>query len=228
MKSTFSGRFVLCGVPRSGTSILGRFLNSIEGFACLQEPIQTKSKFGKVTLPNGDSVDGEPMEIMDELAKTHQAVGFKEPFMIKCYRYEGNAGILQEAKNKGHKFLWIVRDPESVFNSSRRWGGNWEDVELFIQNYTKFFETMGDAPAVVYDKFIVDPIGEVNAKLGLGVTGEPLLAPAKDADKVVACKLAMDSDEINPSKARVILSKSIVQRLKDSGVIDMYLRKASS
>lgn len=226
MRSNFKGKVILVGPPRSGTTIMGRFISSIESCFFLLEPFQTKGAFGAVMLPDGtmDPLDWD--QILDREAPKYQIVGLKECYMPE-YANVSNWTVFEKCNWGGYHFVYTIRDPFATFSSCKRhpYGSHWKDVGKFISNYSSFLQALGDSPAVDYDAFIADPVAEVNRKTKFEIEGEPVLVNHHQAETepLGGDATALASDQIVSAPARVMITAAERGAISDAGLYDAYL-----
>jgi hypothetical protein len=179
-------KLIVCGLPRSGTTILTNFINSLPDAFVFSEPHWEYKKLRGTSffLPELSSLcleykndDVLPLEsALTEMEKKFQIVGFKETYrsnIVKSQDAEApNHELLFRYKQRGYKFVYIARNPIEILNSSRNtFGGNndyWpRNMAITIHSYVDFFNFVSKEPIVNYDKFISSPELEFSKKTGI-------------------------------------------------------------
>lgn len=181
-------KFLLVGLPRSGTTIFANFIHSSKNAFCFLEPhwehviYKGSTKFlrdNKLRLIYGLKYladESLPLDkVLDNISKRYPFCGIKETFRSDCYLNISpdivNNDLLQHYKDAGYLLVPIIRNPLNVWNSFQRKNppaGSWPDrLDLFIENYCRFFSFIGDAVPVVYEKFVEDAASEFSKKVSV-------------------------------------------------------------
>lgn len=142
-------KFVICGLPRTGTTILARLIGGLPDTHVLHEPYQRAVKFCQQFPP--------------ETFFIHQSCalhfGFKEPFWgIDQGCAFRNDAVLRAHRKCGWRFLYIHRDPLETWASTKRWDIT---IEQFIENSKRFRDFASGELSVDYDMLTVFGLREV-------------------------------------------------------------------
>lgn len=223
LRAAYRGRLVVCGVPRSGTTILARVIDSIDGAICLPEPIQSRARHGAFPLPSGCEQSPDLDGALAALDRRYAIVGFKEPFMVvEGYARADNREALARARAAGALFVWIVRHPLRVYNSVKEWGPKFHDVDRFIRNCSHFLDAMRGATPVVYEQLLVDPIAELNRATPLRLTGSFRLRPFQVHGPFAGSQPARERARLEPIERPQRLTEAEVAALERSGLVEAW------
>lgn len=223
LRAEYRGRLVVCGVPRSGTTILARVIDSIDGAICLPEPIQTRARHGVFPLPLGFEQPPDLEQALAALDKRYTIVAFKEPFMVvEGYARADNREALTRARARGALFVWLVRHPARVYNSVKEWGPKFHDVDRFIANYSRLLDAMGGATPVVYEQLLVDPVAELNRATPLRLTGSLQLRPFQVHGPFAGSQVAREHARIEPLARPRRLTEADEEALGRSGLVEAW------
>lgn len=179
-------KIMLIGLPRSGTTIISNYINSLEESVILIEPhlqyykhhdksFLNDFKLKNKTFPFISYFSRTPLDkIFSKLEPHYKIIGFKETFRCQSFgmydRKLPNEKLLAAYRDKGYRIIPIYRDPLMVWNSLQRrspkikehWSQN---VHLFIENFSSFFCLTSGMKCVIYENFIDDPKGEISRAL---------------------------------------------------------------
>lgn len=165
-------RIVICGLPRSGTTIVARFAE-LAGASVLHEPFQSAAL-------SGFTPEFWEYLLRQCLSKSN-AVLIKEPFhtipkQCQCL----NADILKRLDASGWKFVFVTRSLKDNFASQKAWA-HYGNVHDFILNHSRFSEFVAGRPSIDYDRFCMNPAHEWNSiakELPIGESFEMKPMPA--------------------------------------------------
>lgn len=169
-------KILITGLPRSGTTILTNYINSMENSFCFIEPYWEYERTGKSKFFKDEKLkncyylkykknETLPLDkAVDKILKKYDFVGLKETFRSNAYKNIApeiiNENLLRKHKGK-YKIIGIVRNPLNVWNSLKSfeknkssWAGN---IDLFIQNYCNFFKFIEPNKPIVYENFVLSP-----------------------------------------------------------------------
>lgn len=149
--------FIICGVPRSGTTIIARFIGGLPCVNVRHEPLQSIAKQSEA------GAVWRIVQIGELISDQSLYFGFKEVFHhVPGFGQYANGEALALLKLAGVRFVWINRDPVATFNSQKNtWGGViFQDVKRFVQNWNAFQTLRFGSPVIDYDKFCQDPVAE--------------------------------------------------------------------
>lgn len=172
--------FVICGLARSGTTILARFVAGLPGVRVLHEPFQCRQYYKTdIALP------------------TEHLHGIKEPF----YGLDGisqvrNDGLLKGLMDSGWRFVWLWRNPEHVYRSQSLYH-DLHDRERFDQNLAAFNAFRGTQQAIDYDRFVEDPVREWNSVNPIGVLATSVFLAPCAFGPWLGCKRAREAETIH-------------------------------
>jgi hypothetical protein len=175
--------FVVCGLPRAGTTIISRFIGGIPGVHVLHEPLQCLAKRG--CLPR-----------LPESEETWGLTGMKEPFhilpQITVFPNVTTLRFLRDAL--GTRFVWVTRDCMATYESFKRWSVSYRDFQYAWESFEEF---RCGQPVIQYEDFCADPVGTWNKLMPLGqsvTTDKVRLAPV--SEPFIGDWKAKDSTEI--------------------------------
>lgn len=232
-------KFLLVGLPRSGTTILANFIHSSKNAFCFLEPhweyvfYKGSTKFlrdKKLRLLFGLKYfvdESLPLDkALDNISKKYSFCGIKETFRSDCYLNISpdivNSDLLQRYKDARYLLVPIIRNPLNVWNSFQRKNpvdGSWPDsLDLFIENYCRFFSFIGDAVPVVFEKFVEDAASEFSKKVSfdLGVN------KIKTRKSKMGDRDAIDSTVIRLIKRDVCYLKTDKKAIEKSDAMKFY------
>lgn len=177
--------FVICGLPRSGTTIIARFIGGLLGVHVEHEPYQRAVKFGRFP-PDVDTHEHNHM-LMDHW-------GFKEPFWgIDEGCQFRNDSVLKAHRKCGWKFIFVRRDLRDVMASLRKWGISDKSVMENIFAFDRFVE---GEKFIQYEDFCASPIATWNALMPLPVKADYIiLGPSPETERM-GDERAFNSTEI--------------------------------
>ena len=175
-------RFLIGGVPRSGTTILCNYFDSIDGACCFNEPHWEFARTNNCAcltnrFPQLEFAASHPLPIdpaMTKLLETHSRVAFKETFRSNYYRQVEpvvcNEDLFKAYKDAGYKVVFIIRDPIRCFESAfQTFGGprsHWPKmVDPFLRSYLDMLD-FHDAAFVKYETFLRNPREEFSKAFG--------------------------------------------------------------
>lgn len=163
--------FVICGLPRSGTTIIARFIGGLPGVHVEHEPYQRAVKF--MRFPPQFRYPDRPVKHL----------GFKEPFWAIS---EGcqfrNDAVLDAHRQCGWKIIFVRRDIMKVTASLRKW-----DIpeDLIMENALAFDRFASGEQYIWYDDFCADPIAIWNRLRPLPVVAVKVnLAPSPETERM--------------------------------------------
>lgn len=156
--------FVICGLPKSGTTLLARFVGGLPGVYVVHEPFQVHAKYH--VWPKWPTCG-------------YKHVGLKEPYHHAKSAALLNRGHLAILRWTGWKFIWITRDFADLRDAlCQKW--NWSDADV-CDAYEAFTAFRANERAIDYDLFRQDPIGVWNYHNPLGVRAKEIrLAPCTE------------------------------------------------
>ena len=182
-------KFIIIGLPRSGTTILSNYINSSDKAFCFLEPHweytqhQTTNFFSDEKLKRLFFLkyrENESLPLdsaIKRIEKRYEYTGFKETYRSDVYQsYDQNlpnSQLLQRYIDRGYKLIPIARNPLDVWNSLKRHNpsnkGWTADLNDFITCYKDFLNLIGDTHPVIYQHFLKDPIKEISRKVNLQI-----------------------------------------------------------
>jgi len=138
-KDISSSLFAVIGVPRSGTTLLCNIINSFDNSFCLSEP-----HWSKILSPKGFRLD--KLAGAFKFESTNGLMGDLKSFMDnseyswggvkETYRIWQPESITLPYNSKDLAFIFFIfRDPLSVYNSGKKWGGKYCHMPSFVKNY---------------------------------------------------------------------------------------------
>lgn len=177
--------FVICGLPRSGTTIIARFIGGLPGVHVEHEPYQRAVKFGRF-----------PPELNSK-NNYYEHYGFKEPFWgIDEGCQFRNDSVLKAHRACGWRFIFVVREEEAIWKSISMWGITRTE---FVENHRRFLNFMYDSMPLLqiqYEKFCECPALYWNELLLLPVIAKEVnLAPSPTTERM-GDERAFNSTEI--------------------------------
>jgi hypothetical protein len=217
-------KIIVCGLPRSGTTILSSFINSIPDSFIFGEPHWEYKKTGKTTffLPELSSLslkykDKDLLPLDDALTtmeETFKVVGFKETYRPEPLRIQDkdapNNKLLDNYKKSGYKFIYIARNPIELLCSARNiFGGDntyWpRNIDIMIDSYVNFFNFTEGEQIINYDKFVLNPEIEFSRVTNLTI---PLkIELRKDRIFALGDPRGYSSKEISKKECKYLLSE---------------------
>jgi len=221
---------LVVGIPRSGSTLLCRMINSVENCICLSEPhLEALSLRTYRTLRDQKVSDLElemfadhemPLDVaMSKLEEIFEVAAFKETFRPEPFREWGlfNGDLLNTYKNNNYKIIGIVRSPLKNFNSWKSQGwGNWtHDVDVFIESYRSILQFCGDA-VIRYEDLIASP-ALVMKTLDMNFSKlKPMEAEFGDIE-------ALQSGSVRREKEnKSVVSTQDISAIERSGLMELY------
>ena len=221
---------MVVGLPRSGSTILCRMINSAEDSVCLSEPhfeaqsLRTHKFFNDPKISELDlkvCIENEmPLNAaLSRLDKTFKVSAFKETFRPMPFMQWGlcNEELLQTYKSNNYRVIGIVRSPLNNFNSWRSTGwGDWtSDVNVFIESYRRILQFCGD-DVIRYEDLLYSPEHVMN-KLGMTFSGlKPMAAEFGDLEALES--VSVRKEKKNPC----VLSAEDINAIDESGLQSLY------
>ena len=132
--------FAVIGLPRSGTTLLSNMLNSFDNSFCLSEP-----HWAKILNPNAfrlDKLSGHfsfqtNESLMSELQSFTKNSNYTCGGVKETYRIWQPASVMFPYNSQDLSFIFFIfRDPLSVYNSAKKWGGKYCEISNHVTNYT--------------------------------------------------------------------------------------------
>jgi Sulfotransferase family len=184
-------KFILVGVPRSGTTIVARVLGAHPGVRLLSEP-HWEAKMNNFTFKNFpdatyDQSDPTPMDLYFTRQLTRfDYVGFKETYRRDDIYERSPMGRLIHAycEHPDYAKVFVVRDPVTCFASTQSHGklmhmddGGECDLGRFLANYESMLDlaVKYNCKPIVLERFAEDPLAELAGKLPFAFEAMPEL-----------------------------------------------------
>lgn len=233
-------KFIVTGVPRSGTTIIAKYFNSIPGSICLNEPHEKIARSRSYSLGRLAATNGKlPIDnIINSLLLRHKMAGFKDTYVHPdCARpawpvKSARSKLLSRYRNSGYMVVYILRDPVEVCNSmiykrkNCRLNPNCNKADAIIdaavRNYERYLGFIGKR-IIIYSEFCDDPGQSVKNVIG-DIVDIPNRFRLKNMHGTVTDKHAFNSKQVSKGTARFVLCDYQVDRIKESGVCDKYER----
>lgn len=127
----------ICGVPRSGTTILANIVDSHESAIALIEPHLNRDFNGSYMHESiGGGIKKDPRELFSEL-NGYNILSFKETYR-NPYQGMNNASEISEYLSWTDTEMFIVRDVRGVLGSQKNvdWGPN--SAKMVAKNWNNF------------------------------------------------------------------------------------------
>ena len=220
-------KVVVCGLPRSGTTIFARMIGSLPRTLMLNEPHWEFEKCKKCTLAGLAYDSTSPTPLLKSISEqTLDVVGFKETYRGTVYaKFDPripNKQLVEEYVRQGFELVRIIRNPLAVLESSltaangvSTWATH---LEAFLESYEEFFRLAGKPP-VIYEKLVLDPAKEM-FRIGFGFFGLREGLP----DSIMGDERAKRSSAIcQGTKRTTCLSGSEVLKIKNSKPYELWL-----
>lgn len=124
----------VCGVPRSGTTLLSNIIDTHNSSYCLIEPyLDWRCNGSFMHEEIGENIDKNPLDFLSDLDSDKSILGFKETYKNPWL----NKGMQNSSETK--KFIkevdesiFIVRDIRAVWVSTTDvWNSNRESIEIY-------------------------------------------------------------------------------------------------
>jgi hypothetical protein len=172
----------LYGMPRSGSTIIASFFNSIDRSFCLSEPFRSRVML-KLDTEFGPIVIRPKSKIMDIVSFVQQheprIYGWKEVYN------RGVPGqfwrIMSETLPLLDTRVAVIRDPRRAYAShvALATGGDAWPAREWQAAYLSVYHTLlhFNFRFLLFERFLSNPIDHVNETLGLGLYGVPGLVP---------------------------------------------------
>lgn len=172
---------MVAGLPRTGTTVVASFLNSIDGATIWGEPHRSQAVSIPMRTRYGDA-DFSPIDdVMDQIElfaaeKGLWLYGLKEVMdpTLGVFPME----IASKYEDRIDLVLAMIRDPRkawmSIYAIGHAKGLGWS-AEVFANEYIKFTDLILDnnkAMPVVMSRFIRNPKAYMQSKLGLKIAGD--------------------------------------------------------
>jgi len=161
----FRGKIFLCGLPRSGTTILTRLLAGFDGVEGLSEPWLKE-------IQAAESNNPEILVVKQVYRSDHTP-----------YPAANDKICEQFFSNKEYTKIFLIRNPHDVWQSQKRacnyWANDgWNNLTLnnFIKNSQEFHQHVRGI-VIDYDALIADPSKELSLKTKWSIEGRPILGP---------------------------------------------------
>lgn len=190
-------RVAIIGMPRSGTTVLASFLNSIDGAMIWGEPHRSRGKPHAVKMPSryGTVILHPEMEILPQLKSYASAYGLWMFGFKEVYDSIMRLDPINLVSSHGNALDWVfvsIRNPRKNWSSMLAIGhANMlgMDVTGFMRAYKRFIDfsryvnfegayTGVTAPKVfpvVMEKFISNPVAYISSLIGYQIEGAPKL-----------------------------------------------------
>jgi len=180
-------KFIIIGLPRSGTTILSNYINSSDKAFCFLEPHWEYTQHQTTNFFNDDKLkrlfflkyrknESLPLDsAINRIEKRYEYTGFKETYRSDVYHtYDKNlpnSKLLQRYLDNNYILIPIVRDPLRIWDSFKRstpskssWASN---LNAFISCYCEFINLIGNSTPVIYEHFTQNPKKELDLKTTL-------------------------------------------------------------
>lgn len=221
---------LVVGLPRSGSTLLCRMINSADECVCLSEPHFEAQSLRSYTTFKDKKVSDFDLEVrfdnkmpldtaMSKLDKSFKVAAFKETFRPKLFMQWGlsNEKLLQTYKSNKYRVIGIVRSPLNNFNSwqSTGWGGWTSDVNVFIESYRRILQFC-EEDVIRYEDLLYSPV-HVMKKLGITFSElKPMAAEFGDLEALES--ISVRKEKKNPC----VLSAEDMHAIDESGLQSLY------
>jgi len=158
-------KFLITGVPRSGTTILARYVHSIDNAYCFVEPHQSMAiyrrcdELEKFGLQYKEKLDLPLDSALTQL--NYGVIGFKETYKKEHY------DLIKKYRDRGYLMIYVVRNPLDTYNSVKR--STTRVLRGFCDNYGAFLDFVGEQKFILYSRFIKNPNLEFASKVDLSI-----------------------------------------------------------
>ena len=229
----------MVGLPRSGTTVVANYINSMNSAFCFIEPHWEFKHAGTTGFFRDPKLrwifflkyrenarlplDGA----VGRLQRRYDLVAIKETFRGDHYApYDPdlpNETLLKSYIDAGYRLVPIIRHPLAVWNSFRghfvpqdEWAA---DLPAFIENYRRLCEIAAADVALIYERFVQDPAQEL-ARCGISSRGHGGQLTQRKARMGDA--LAKQSTAVRKIERPVHYTPEQREELEASPIMDMY------
>jgi len=232
---------LVVGIPRSGSTLLCRMINSVDDCVCLSEPHLEALSLRTYRTLKDDKISNLNLEVfidnempldaaISKLDTLYKVAAFKETFRPEPFRQWGlfNGDLLSTYKNSGYKVIGIARSPLKNFNSwlSRGWGDWTNDVGVFIESYRQILQFC-EGTVIRYEDLVSSP-EHVMSRLGVTFSGlKPIAAEFGDIEALESITVRSEREDkcIVPAKDINSIDKAGLQTLMTQYHISLYTMK---
>lgn len=169
-------QYYIIGVPRTGTTIVANLLNSLEDGFCFMEPHWYMKAAYKEDIDIIQSWRDWPYN------STH-LIGYKETYRLGHALSEE---LIERHTPQMDFFMVIFRDPVKTHSSQHALGWTeWDHPRFFNAAYRRLDKLIESWPEkaipIVYEDFVPDPLGYLNARLPFQIEGPLKMMPTEAA-----------------------------------------------
>lgn len=241
--ATTKEKVLLVGLPRSGTTVVANYINSMERAFCFLEPHWESRGYGSTSFFNDPKLrwifrlkfqEDAPLPLdaaVRRIQRRYDLVGIKETFRGVHYSaYDPdmpNEELLADYVAAGYRLIPILRHPLAVWNSFRRYFPPQEawaaDLPSFIENYQRFYHFAGGTDAVLYERFVQDPRAEMARS---GIWSEELSGGLTGRRARMGDPTAKSSGEVASIERRVYYTDAQKDVIEASSIVEAYSASA--